>query len=119
MRAARHNFSTIKNQDLVGVPDGRDALRDNKNSGTANIGGEVVADGGVGRVVEGAERVIKNVQVCSLVKGSRHGEALSLAPGKVPPTGIYPRVEPVLEQRDKLCGLRAFEGTFNLGALLG
>lgn len=75
------DVSGVEDEDLIGVADRRDPLGDDEHRGVAVIGLEGGSEPGVGHV-EGAEGIVKNVNVGILTK-ARAMDMLSLTTGDV------------------------------------
>ena len=61
MRAQTHNLAILEHDDLVGVQDRRDALRDDEHRGIARLVLQCMAQGRIGLKVQGRKTVIEDI----------------------------------------------------------
>ena len=61
MRAQAHNLAILEHDDLVGMQNRRDALRDDEHRGIARLALQRMAQGGIGLKVQGRKTVIEDI----------------------------------------------------------
>ena len=61
MRAQAHNLAVLEHDNLVGVQDRRDALRDDEHRSVTRLVLQRMAQGGIGLKVQGRKTVIEDI----------------------------------------------------------
>ena len=61
MRAQTHNLAILEHHDLVGMQNGRDALRDDEHRSVTRLVLQRMTQGGIGLKVQGRKTVIEDI----------------------------------------------------------
>src|ERR1700733_1397106 len=99
----------VKDDDLVGVHDRADPLRDHDHGGILGPRAQGMTEAGLGGDVQGREAVIEQVEAGTPGQGPGDGQPLALTTGNVGATRVNRGVQAPGHARDKVESLRDIE----------
>ncbi len=97
--------AVVQHHNLIRAQHGADALGDHDHAGVCGAGRERPAQRRVGRIVQGRERVVEDVDEWVLGDGPRDGQPLPLATGNVGAALLDRHRQPVGMRGDELLAL--------------
>ena len=95
MRAQTHNLAILEHDDLVGVQDRRDALRDDEHRSVTRLVLQRMTQGRIGLKVQSRKTVVEDIQVGALHERASNGQTLALATREVRTALRHRGIEPL------------------------
>ena len=104
VRSTLNDAPFIHDEDLVGLEDGREAVRDHDGGAPAECNFERPLDGGLGFGIQMRGRLVENDDFGRFEKQAGNGQTLLLASREAIPTVAHQRVEALRQGGDERAG---------------
>lgn len=101
MSADVDQLALVEDQNLVGIHNGRQALRDDEDDGVLDIRLEGPSKVRIRRIIQGRKAIVKEIDARASNQCAGNGQALSLAPAEIQCDGCRRHIHsrnPRLEQ---------------------